>query len=547
MVVQEKVANATSTCKKRMTSVKAWHLEKQESSLAPHNVWTNIDNDVTPMWRRTWSTWTILGFWFSDALNMQGWENPSSVISVGLTYREAIVANIMGMVIVAIPLVLNGAVGSTLHVPYPVAIRSSFGYYFGRFAVVVRMITALFWHSIQTFSGSYALTLCIAAIWPSYLDIPNHIPESIGLTSQQMVSQLLFWLIQLPVLTFAPHRLKWFFILKAVVVSLCVIGVAAGMCGLAKSSGAIFDQTAKVHGSKKGWLTMACIMSNTGGWATMATNIPDFTRYVKSGNAQWFQALFLPVISFFLAIMAILATSASGVVYGEYYWDPTVLASQWTGPGGRAASFFVGFSWVIGQIGTNLSANVITAANDLSSLFPKYINIRRGAIIITIIGGWVMQPWKIINSASSLLTFMSGLAIFLAPVAAIQACDFWFVKKKKIDVPALYDPNGIYYYDYGINWRALVAFLIALCPNLPGLAHAVNSSNNISVGAQHLYDMNYLYGFYSALVVYYVLNYFWPHAPTTLDILITGDDIIAAEDSSNESTQQEIVVEGKNM
>lgn len=43
-------------------------------------------------------------------------------------------------------MVLNGAIGSKLHVPFPVAIRSSFGFYFSRFAVVVRMVTALFWH-----------------------------------------------------------------------------------------------------------------------------------------------------------------------------------------------------------------------------------------------------------------------------------------------------------------------------------------------------------------------------------------------------------------
>ena len=48
-----------------------------------------------------------------------------------------------------VPLVLNGVIGARLHVPFPVAIRSSFGFYFSRFAVVVRMITALFWHGKQ--------------------------------------------------------------------------------------------------------------------------------------------------------------------------------------------------------------------------------------------------------------------------------------------------------------------------------------------------------------------------------------------------------------
>jgi cytosine/uracil/thiamine/allantoin permease len=45
-----------------------------------------------------------------------------------------------------VPLVLNGAIGAHLHVPFAVAVRSSFGYYFARFAIVTRLITALFWH-----------------------------------------------------------------------------------------------------------------------------------------------------------------------------------------------------------------------------------------------------------------------------------------------------------------------------------------------------------------------------------------------------------------
>lgn len=43
-------------------------------------------------------------------------------------------------------MVLNGAIGADLHINFATAARSSFGFYFARFAVVVRMITALFWH-----------------------------------------------------------------------------------------------------------------------------------------------------------------------------------------------------------------------------------------------------------------------------------------------------------------------------------------------------------------------------------------------------------------
>lgn len=177
-----------------------------------------------------------------------------------------------------------------------------------------------------------------------------------------------------------------------------------------------------------------------------------------------------------------------------------------------------------------MSANVVTAANDLTSLFPKYINIRRGAFIVAVIGGWVMQPWKIENSASQLLTFMSGLAVFLAPVAAILASDFWIVKRKHIDVPALYNPHGRYRYWYGINWRAVVTFVISLTPNLPGLANSVTPSLGLSGGIVHVWDINYLYGFWVAVFVYSSLSLLFPEKDTLIPEAISGDDIWKEEE-----------------
>jgi NCS1 family nucleobase:cation symporter-1 len=71
------------------SKLSGWVLPRETTSFADEGTWTNIDADVTPLERRTWSTSTVLGFWFSDALNAQGWEGPSSIIQLGLTWREA--------------------------------------------------------------------------------------------------------------------------------------------------------------------------------------------------------------------------------------------------------------------------------------------------------------------------------------------------------------------------------------------------------------------------------------------------------------------------
>lgn len=85
-------------------------------------------------------------------------------------------------------MVLNGAIGAKLHIPFSVAIRSSFGYYFAYFAIVSRAILAMFWLGIQGANGAICITIMIQAIWPSYGKIGNHISESQGITTQGMIS-----------------------------------------------------------------------------------------------------------------------------------------------------------------------------------------------------------------------------------------------------------------------------------------------------------------------------------------------------------------------
>jgi len=229
------------------------------------------------------------------------------------------------------------------------------------------------------------MTQMIRAIWPSYLNIPNHLPASAGITTQQMLSHFIFWSIQFPILLIAPHKLKWFFVFKAVVVLIVCTATVIAMTVKAGGSGDIWDQKYTVYGSERSWLTLASMMSVASGWATMATNVPDFTRYLKSSRGVYWQGLFLPMIGLILGLFGIICCSAAKVVYGEYIWDPVDLASRWDGPAGRCGAFFVGLCWVVAQIGTNLSANVISYANDMLSLFPKYINIRLVSLKVLLI------------------------------------------------------------------------------------------------------------------------------------------------------------------
>jgi NCS1 family nucleobase:cation symporter-1 len=308
----------------------------------------------------------------------------------------------------------------------------------------------------------------------------------------------------------------------------------------AGGGGSIFALKATVHGSQKAYLWLSCMSSVTGSWSTLACNIPDFSRYARSSRGQYIQLPILPALFTVCAVIGIVTTSATGVIYGELIWNPLLIIEKWLdmGHGGRAAAFFAATSWYIAQVGTNITANSISAANDLTVLFPRYVNIQRGCIIAAIIGGWVLVPWKILSSAETFLAFMGGYAVFLAPIAGILASDYWLVKKQHIDVPALYNPRGIYRYWKGINWRAALAFAIAVGPNLPGLAFAINpKSTHITAGAKNLYTFDWLFGFVTSIVLYTGLSLAFPDTASTIEHTIYGHDLVEGSGSSDiEST-----------
>lgn len=88
-------------------------------------------------------------------------------------------------------------------------------------------------------------------------------------------------------------------------------------------------------------------------------------------------------------------------------------------PKTKAAVFLCSLSFAFGQLGTNVSANLIPFGADGSALFPQYINIVRGQLICAVVG-FAIVPWLILTSGATFLQFITGYGIFVANIVAIM-------------------------------------------------------------------------------------------------------------------------------
>jgi nucleobase:cation symporter-1, NCS1 family len=107
--------------------------------------------------------------------------------------------------------------------------------------------------------------------------------------------------------------------------------------------------------------------------------------------------------------------------------------------------------------------------------------------------------------------------------AAILLWDYWVVHRQKMDTLAGYRPHSIYWYTYGINPRAIIAFLVGLVPNLPGLINSVNPKVKVGSGARP-YDFGWLLGFGATSLVYIGLSYAFPPTESLIDVAILPDE-----------------------
>ncbi|KAK3316654.1 uracil permease [Apodospora peruviana] len=510
----------------KLTDPSSWRLPKQPSSIAPPHVWTNADQDPVPVEKQTWTSWVFITYWYSDLVTISTWGSSSSILTTGLTATDALVICFVAGVCNAVPTVLNGAIGTDLHIPFPVAVRASYGYWLSYFCVVSRGILALFWFGIHSTAGGGCVKQMLKAIWPSFARVSNTLPTWTGLNTQGMISYLIYWLIQLPLLLIPTHKLQYLFWIKTALVTPMALAMVIYMSVKAGGSGEFFYAPATVSGSARAWLWLSSLTSVTGAYSTLAVNIPDFSRFGKTHGAQVWQLPVIPILKVIVGAFGILSASAAKKIYGVAYWNPLDIINEWQGTsGGRAAAFFCAAIWLLASASVNVSANAISFANDITALAPKYFNIRRGVIFASFVGGWALCPWIILASATSFLNFMSAYAIFMAPMAGIICSDYWLVKKRRYDVPGLYDPAGIYSYGRwrGCNWRALVSTLVTIVPLLPALAKKVTPQNiTIPVGLQNLFSFNWLYGFFLSLVMYWVLNLLFPHNETLITRSVSG-------------------------
>jgi NCS1 family nucleobase:cation symporter-1 len=407
------------------------------------------------------------------------------LIAGGMSWWQAIGTILLGNLIVLVPMLLNAHAGAKYGIPFPVFVRASFGVRGANIPAVLRALVACGWFGIQTWIGGQAIYSMLRIFWPGAAHLPGGV----------WVCFFAFWALNMVVIWRGIETIKFLegigapFMLGIGLLLLWWITRQAG--GL----GPVLSTPSKFHtGGEFFRFFIPSLTGMVGFWATVALNIPDFTRYAKSQKAQMLgQALGLPTAMTLYAFIGVAVTSASVVLFGEAIWDPVQLLGRFHHP---ALALVALVALALATLNTNVAANVVSPSNDFSNLRPRLISFRTGGLITGVVGV-CMMPWKLLSDFSAyIFGWLVGYSALLGPVEGVMIADYFILRRARLKLDDLYCRNGVYEYDGGVNWRAVAALGVGIAVALLGLVVAP---------LRFLYDYAWFVGFAAAGGLYLAL------------------------------------------
>jgi NCS1 family nucleobase:cation symporter-1 len=445
----------------------------------------NPDLAPIPPEKRTWGTYNYASLWVAMSVCIPTYMLASGLIAGGMNWIQAVLTILLGNLIVLIPMLLNAHAGTRYGIPFPVFVRASFGVRGANVPALLRALVACGWFGIQAWIGGQAIYSMLSIVWPGAASLPG----------SSWICFFLFWAINMMVIWRGIETIKFLEGIGAPFMLVVGLLLLFWITRKAGGFGPVLHTPSKFHSTPEFVrFFIPSLTGMVGFWATVALNIPDFTRYAKSQRAQMVgQALGLPAAMTLYSFIGVAVTSASAVIFGEAIWDPVVLLGRFNQP---LVALIALVALLLATLNTNVAANVVSPSNDFSNLRPSLISFRTGGLI-TGMAGILMMPWRLLRDFNSyIFGWLVGCSALLGPIAGIMICDYYVVRRRQLVVEDLYLRGGAYEYQHGFNPKALLALAAGVAIALIGLAVPA---------VRWLFDYAWFVGFFVSGGLYFLL------------------------------------------
>ena len=430
--------------------------EAEQRAVANHSMW-NDDLRPCSLAEHSWPGGKFASLWVGMCICLPTYALASGMIALGMNWWESVLTILTGSVVVMGAILLVSHAGAKYGIPYPVFARLWFGTRGAHVPALARALIAAGWFGINSWFGGQALDAIFARVLPFWNGIGPHVA----------IAFLAFWAINVAIAMRGPQAIGRLAQIAAPALALGALALLVWAITRVGGFGAMLAAPATIHGAAFWMAFYPSVVGVIAFWATMALNIPDYTRYARTQRGQALgQVLAMPLAMAAFSFVGIAVTSVTVTLFGTALWNPVELIVKFP----PAVVIVAGLIVILSSVTINVGANVMAPARAFENLWPRRITFAIGAVITGLLS-LAMQPWYVLATFSTyIFTWLGTYGAMLGAFDGIAIADYWLVRKGRLDLAQLYSPTGIYSYAKGFNLRAVAALAIGWGVALLGLA-----------------------------------------------------------------------------
>ncbi|XP_033508902.1 purine-uracil permease NCS1 [Nicotiana tomentosiformis] len=480
------------------------HFISQFDDFQPDPSLTNDDLKPTTTDQRNFSGWEMASLWIGLVVGVPSYYLAGSLVDLGMAWWQGIAIVVIANLITLVPLILIGQPGTKYGISFPILARSSFGIRGAHIPTLLRALVGCGWYGIETWIGGEAIFLLLPkVIKESSLSLPL---SWLGTSPIEFTCFITFWIAQLAIVWKGMDGIRELEKYSAPILIALTSCLLIWSYVKAGGFGHMFNLSSRISSSQFWSLFFPSITANISFWATLALNIPDFTRYAKSQNDQIIGQIGLPIFMGLFTFVGLAVTSSTPVIFGHVISNPITLLGE---IGGLLTIILAIIGISLATITTNIAANVVAPANALVNLSPSKFTFRRGALLTALLG-IAFQPWRLLKSSESFVyTWLVGYSAILGPIMGILLADYYLIQGMNLRIKDLYtlSPSGAYYYKSGYNLVAMFALVIGILPVIPGFLQNVGILSSIPKPFTIIYNNAWFFSLFLAGGLYCILSF----------------------------------------
>lgn len=394
--------------------------------------------------RRTWGTSNFVTVWMGPIHNILSYFTVVGFFALGLNALQVVAAILLAAIIVSIGYVLNGRAAAKYGIPFAMQIRDTFGIKGAVFPAMIRGFVAGFvFFGLCTISSAKALDIVLEILFPGFSQIGGGTTIA-GLAIPTAISYLIMAGITV-ILYLAGQKLidKFSTWASPVVWVLMVIGVFLAIQNVG-SLGEVFSYHPAPDTEVTVISFITCVSMLVSNWAAPIVNTGDLTRNAKSmsdpikgfpiGMLISYILFAIVTVSFMASLWAISGGSVD-------INNPTIFVDAINSIGNPFVVILLILAMNVGATAFVVFGNMLPSGLQLTAQFPKWFTVKTGGLVAAVVGTLIL-PWKFVENTTMLFLFYSFIGSMLGPIAGIMLASYYFERRQKLDLDAIYPEAG---------------------------------------------------------------------------------------------------------